>query len=257
MNRTFFGQQVPGYAISYPDGKPLVTITIPVGLLRLWDTGAVWCYAANSWDGLDGMLALAQRLNAEPLYVLGRPPDSPNPPSTESLVQFLTSLLNRANGRVKYWELWNEPAITSMYWNGSVSRLLEQSRLAYGLIKSRVPDSVILTPSFNDLDSYGYQFARDYLTQARGAWWQRMLRRVPKHADGVAYHSYHDHVADLKTLRTLTDLPVWLTETVNAPLAELAALGVKCVVHNAQIVDDLDASTTGKDWCGAYDALTK
>ncbi|MDP9203366.1 MAG: glycoside hydrolase family 44 protein [Gemmatimonadota bacterium] len=264
---SYFGHMVPGYIVA-ADGTTTSPITIPIGLLRLWDTGAVWYYiAANeplSWTGFDGFLTLAKNLEAEVMYVFGRAPEAECLPGTmvptlSAWTLFVQAVIERAQGRIKYWELWNEPAVASLYWaGGTVGELYERSAIAHGLIKAAVPNAVVLTPSFNDLpEHYSAVFVRAYLER---------MRNYGNAADAIAFHSYGDAVSDLKLLKShmaanRIDLPIYLTETVATPTVLAALAGkVGSVVHNAQIEgeDDLDASSgKGLAWAQAYKDLTK
>src|SRR5207237_6822956 len=65
VQRTFFGHMIQGSVVNR-DGSTTIPITIPIGTIRMWDTGAVWYYVGDrephNWDGFEGFIALGQRL---------------------------------------------------------------------------------------------------------------------------------------------------------------------------------------------------
>ncbi|MDP9202353.1 MAG: hypothetical protein M3P26_10550 [Gemmatimonadota bacterium] len=237
--RSFFGHMVPGYIVAADGGSP---IDISIGTLRMWD-GPTWEFIdeqgpSTNWSGFDGFLTLAERLNAEPLFVFGRPPvyqriagtGSPTPEAWES---FIDRVLDRGAGRIKLFETWNEPATEGP----CPEEMMELARI----LRARVPNALLLTPSFNELTTYGAAFADEYL-RLGGA----------RYADVIAFHSYSaDVTADIRVLRSLmakhkVDLPLWNTETVGiASLEQQAREGVERVVLNAQIRgnEDWNSST--------------
>ncbi|MDP9201852.1 MAG: hypothetical protein M3P26_07960, partial [Gemmatimonadota bacterium] len=119
IQKTFFGHMVQGSIVNR-DGSTTQPITIPIGTIRMWDTGAVWFYVGDrephNWDGFEGFIALGQRLGAELLYTFGRAPESQRirgtmVPTIEAWNAFVLLVAERASGRIRFWEMWNEPAV--------------------------------------------------------------------------------------------------------------------------------------------------
>lgn len=249
--RSFFGHMVQGELLTTPE-----KIMISIGTLRIWNNGASleWVYK-NNWQGFDLAVAYETSIGADILYVLAGEPTS-GLPELPIWRNFVGYAVQRAAGRIKIWETWNE----AVYCKGaSAEQVLDYARAAYEIIKAAVPGAIVLTPSFNELQTaYGAAFADDYLAaMAAGGGYG---------ADAIAFHSYGDPIADFNVLRYLMlkrsiDLPIYLTEGIATPeiLAALARLGLKCFVHNAQIAnqDDYDASTgRGLAWQNTFNQMT-
>jgi hypothetical protein len=230
LNNSFFGYMPNGGLISRDGDFAAVGETTKFGLIRMWDSGAVLTYiGANEpymWDGFDGYILFAESIDADLMYTFGRPPrevclPNTNIPTDEWWTKMVTILVSRSllfgntKSAIKYWEMWNEPAVNNE-WGlvGTRELLYERHRSAWYIIKAKCPDCVVLTPSFNDLlKDYGRTMADEYLKLmgTQGVW-----------ADGVAFHSYDGtpegvlHAASV--LRELMDahgvnLPLYLTET--------------------------------------------
>jgi len=129
---------------------------VPFGGLRLWDTGTTWAILNPSdgvydWTNLDNWLAAAQDHggNFSFLYTMAMtpqwassdpgdpscsygpgqcaPPNDLNPDGTgtdQHWKDFVQAIATHAAGRIRYWEMWNEPVnsnsgqATSLQWPG-------------------------------------------------------------------------------------------------------------------------------------------
>lgn len=225
------------------DGSTFQPVTVYFELLRLWDSRAVWWKMETDPHALEANMRFAENRGAHLMFVFGEPPldavhvSYNKVPTAEAWIQFVTDTVKESAGRIKYWELWNEPAYTQ-YWDGTPEELAEQSRVAYQIIKRLQPDAVVLSPSFTEVElPRGRAFLERYCA-AGGL----------TYCDGVAWHGYAGAVADLAgqvaALRVVVgDKPLWNTEYVvgsglglMAPSLQLqASLGVKCAVWNAEI----------------------
>ncbi|HWL39401.1 MAG TPA: glycosyl hydrolase [Gemmatimonadaceae bacterium] len=195
VTRESFGLMVDGGFLQYPSGtpRPGVTIDIPFGLIRTWDTGAVpYQIARGNWDGFDGILNFAAERQLEVMYCFGWHKDltpwelcvpGTQVPQILPWVALVNHILDRAAGRIKYWELWNEPAVGSLYWQGgTVQHLFQLAEHAARIIKARHPQSVLLTPAFNAIrEEYGRVFLDQYLA---------LMAKHGSSADRLAFHSY-------------------------------------------------------------------
>jgi polysaccharide biosynthesis protein PslG len=279
VQKAFFGHMVPGYIVNR-DGSTTVPVTIPIGTIRMWDTGAVWFYVGDrephNWDGFEGFIALGKRLGAELLYTFGRAPESQRirgtmVPTMAAWNAFVLLVAERASGRINFWEMWNEPAVASLYWaGGTIQDLVTRARSGYKIIKALDPDAVVLTPSFNEVLAYGGAFADQYF---------RAMNAGARSADAISFHSYAGTpervVAELNSLRAIMrrnriSLPIWCTEvalvgktsqetaTNLTRLHQIMASQVECLVWNAQIAgaEDYDASTMlGRAYKSVHDRL--
>jgi PKD repeat protein len=161
------------------------------GTLRLWDSGVDWheintSQGVYNWSNFDRWMTLAQQHNVEVVYVFGRVPNWANgsrgttvPPSNmQSWDDFVRAVVTRAAGRVKYWELWNEPNDTHFY-TGDMQTLITMAQHAYQIIKSVDPNAVVLSPSPTWTSTSPNQWMNSWL-QAGGG----------QYADIITFHGY-------------------------------------------------------------------
>jgi len=142
--------------------------TVSFAGIRTWDSCEVAWSVLNpsrgvyKWDHLDALLQLAQIHGVNVLYTFGRTPrwasENPNqecdydsgsclpPANVEDWDNFVRAIVTHSRGRIKYWEMWNEPN-QHEYWSGDVATLVTMARHAYAIIKSVDPSAQILSPS--------------------------------------------------------------------------------------------------------------
>ncbi len=139
--------------------------SVSFGIQRTWNAypAVFWeSVAPNSanynWTNLDNLVADSLSHNVEILYTMGHVPrwasSNPNGPCTDSATgtcyapdmnayaQYVTLLVNRYKGKIKYYELWNEPDAN---WAGSQAQLVAMAKVAYPIIKAA--GGIVLTPS--------------------------------------------------------------------------------------------------------------
>jgi hypothetical protein len=140
-------------------------------------------------------------------------------------------VVQRYRGRIKAYELWNEPNFSDMprdhnapgFFSGSVANMVEMARIARKVLDENDPEAVLSTPGFvNGPD-------RLELFLSSGG---------KKYVQAIAYHFYSENtdqfvrqiveVHDIMKRHGLEKLPLWNTETgveVNPPssLAQVAA----------------------------------
>ena len=112
-------------------------------------------YNQGTWDKYDEIVKLAEAANLQLIVRVDRPPawaradksrpESP-PENFEDFGDFVSALVTRYKGRVKHFQLWNEPNLGEE-WTGKPDpaayvRLL---RLGYQRAKEANPDAVILS----------------------------------------------------------------------------------------------------------------
>jgi hypothetical protein len=183
---TFFGMHML-HAVNGSTPWP----TDQFGALRLWDSGVDWHEIATSrgnynWSNFDMWMTLAQQHNVDVTYTFGRVPSWANGGQGTSVPMtnmqdwddFVKAVATRAAGRVKYWEIWNEPNDTH-FWTGNVATLVTMAQHAAQIIKSIDPNAVILTPSPTWTSTSPDQWMTQYL-QAGGG----------QYADVIAFHGY-------------------------------------------------------------------
>jgi hypothetical protein len=108
---------------------------------------------------------------------------------------FVYTLVDRYKGKIKYYQLWNEPN-SSGFWNGSIKDLVRMGQDAYAIVHEVDPGAQVLTPAIspsgypNKYDKWLADYLRAGGAQAAdiGAW-HGYLQAVtytapwPEHAD--------------------------------------------------------------------------
>jgi hypothetical protein len=171
-------------------------------------------------------LALAQANNVDVLYTFGATPDwaasgsgpqcpySPGscypPADVQDWDNFVTALVAHSAGRIKYWELWNEPNLDA-FWTGDLPTLVLLAQHAYRIIKTADPTSVVLSPSATGAATDLANFLNAYF--AAGG--------LP-YTDAVAFHGYPSTPEDLPAMvagvkgamasNGAAGKPIWNTE---------------------------------------------
>lgn len=148
---------------------PGTSDTVQFGGLRLWDSGTGWAEmntAAGTCDfsHMDDWVSEAQSNNADILYNLGRTPNwASSDPSDSSCayaddvggngqcwpptdlnsdgsgadsiwIGWVTSVVSRYKGQIKYYEIWNEWNI-SLFWKGTPQQLVRMTQDARCVIE--------------------------------------------------------------------------------------------------------------------------
>ncbi|NJL07267.1 MAG: hypothetical protein HC900_02665 [Methylacidiphilales bacterium] len=205
-----FGMHIHGWAYDWP--------TIPIGSRRNWDTWTVWA-TINSvedqydWNEFSTFLSTAEQHGLDVLFTLGGsnplwassdpyldcpPPDvtgrcaPPTPAAWEKWVNAVVAK-SRENiqpgspGRIKYWEIWNEPNF-STYWRGDMATMVDLARRAYRIIKAADPTAKVLTPAVATGPwggpEDGAKWLIDFLAQCSTG---------DPCADIVGFHAYSSH----------------------------------------------------------------
>lgn len=234
INLTFAADTPGTYAVAdvhltTVDGKPAPAgVKFPparFGTLRLWDSGTSWALIEpqpgkwvfdqlDRWvnaaaPGQDVILTLGQSptwASSDPQRITFYGAGASAPPrDLADWIDYITVVAQRYKGRIKYYEVWNEPNDPTFY-SGSVAELAKLTRTASETIRAIDPAArLILAPPY----SPGY--LDQYL--ATGA---------AKYADIIGYHAYatppEEAARQLANVRLvisrwkLTAMPLWDTE---------------------------------------------
>lgn len=206
----------------------------PLGFVRLWDMGGTrWFDVQPSPDVwrfelADAAVDQAQAHGAEVVYTLGPTPrwasarpDEPSPygfgtsaepADLESWKQYVSKLVKRYRGRVKYYELWNEPYFDGpgkkAYYTGSVETMVEMARLAQAILRENDPGAKLVSPGFTHEPKL---YLEKFLRAGGGAF-----------CDVIAFHFYSSTpeksfdkirlVRELLGRFNMSDKPLWNTE---------------------------------------------
>jgi hypothetical protein len=201
-------------------------------VIRLWNTGTAWKdleKSKGSWDfsRIDKYVAYVQNANptAHLLYTMGQTPQwASSSPTVTSLYgpgaagapkdmndwrNYVRTLAQRYSGRIKYWELWNEPDYVGNY-SGSTAQLVEMARIAREELKAADPTNVVVGPGYTA--GQGVPALDNFLAAGGGAY-----------IDAVGFHWYYasnpeslgasmDNVRGVMKAYNIGDKPLWNTE---------------------------------------------
>jgi len=220
---------------------------VSFGSWRLWDARVHWPQVETGrnqwqWDILDREVELAEKHHVDLLLPFGETPDW----ASSGPVQFLDKVSNgvlrremvgdvanlddwrtfvrtqalRYKGRIRYYEIWNEPNLPKERNVGDPKRMLVLAREAYLTLKDVDPSIKVVSPSPVNAD--GLEWLDHYLALGGG-----------KYADIIGYHFYvRSHPESMLQLivsakqimqkRGVGDKPLWNTESgwINSPLTD-------------------------------------
>ena len=129
--------------------------SLPFGSWRLWDTNTTWSQLEpqrGKWyfAHLDRLVAEAEAHSVKPMLVLAHSPEWASarpseasayrpgvvaePARIEDWENYVQAVASRYKGRIREYEIWNEPSDKSHY-SGSVSKLVELTCVAYRVLK--------------------------------------------------------------------------------------------------------------------------
>jgi hypothetical protein len=210
--------------------------SIPVGALRLWDTGTSWLNLETgpgqfTWGPLDTAVATSEAAGARPLLVLGQTPafhasrpgqDAAYGPGAASMPdpgawrRYVTAVATRYGDRIDY-QVWNETNVVG-YWTGTPRQMAELTVVASRAIREVVPGATVIAPPFAlRLPEQRRYFADFWSWQSRGI-------DLASAVDAVAVHLYppaddppEAQVGMVERAREVlaehdVRLPVWNTE---------------------------------------------
>jgi hypothetical protein len=175
--------------------------SVPFGSLRLWDTGVSWKEIERQpgtydFSLLDRWLSLAESQGTtDVLYTFGKTPEWCRPAGTKARTppadlgcwdRFVTAIVRHAHGRIRSWELWNEPNLNADP-AGEVATFVEMARRASRIIKGMDPRAIVVSPSaaYSGPGRPPVLWVRDFLAHGGGAY-----------VDAIAFHGYKKTVPE-------------------------------------------------------------
>jgi hypothetical protein len=248
-----------------PSGAPVSGgVPWPVtrfGTLRLWDSGTTWTALEPqkgvwNWQPLDIWVAAAEQhgiqdilltLGQTPAWASSDPSDvnyvgagAPAPPTNnQDWIDYVTAVAQRYQGRIRYYEIWNEPNDTT-YYSGTVAELAELTAEAYSAIKSVDPGNTVLSPA---------AYAPGYLDELLAA-------GVGSTVDMIAYHMYETppeetgaaitNVRLVMAANGIGSMPVWDTEGASGDNTVTEDVGAAYLVRKYLV--DLAFGSIRYDW---------
>lgn len=198
---SFFGMHI---AAQLAEGWP----SAPFGTQRIWDSwpNVGWTDLHTgpgtfNWAPLDNLVNDSVNHGVELVYTFGYVPRwaSSNPdgdcsgaspgscyaPSLTAWREFVNAITTRYQGRIKYWELWNEPDAGN-FWKGSHQQMADMVKQAYPIIKNI--GGIVLSPAPQGMNAHNWLDAH-FAAAGTG------------NADIVAFHGYvHGAPETLQTL---------------------------------------------------------
>jgi hypothetical protein len=204
------------------------------GAIRSWDaTHVSWddiSTASNvyDWSGFDAWMTYVSSHGLDVLYTFGRTPlwasSKPTahtgygpgqcapPTNIADWDNFVTAVVNRAAGRIKYWELWNEPQDRTEYC-GTIPQMVTMAQHAYNIIKAANPDFQVVTPATLYDKGAGPKWLDSYFADGGATY-----------TDIVSFHGYllapaEDHTQVVQDYQAVTrkynlqSKPLWNTES--------------------------------------------
>lgn len=163
--------------------------------------------APYDWSAFDEMVSLHERAGIEPQVLLSGTPrwavrkgidpanaGSSAPPDPGLWRVWVRAVAQRYAGRVRFWEIWNEPDI--FFFTGTTEEYLELLRIASEEIRAAVPRAVVMTGGFATLSHRDTKTGMLEAVLARHPWY-----------DAIAYHR-HGFFPDFRREIDLQLLPL-------------------------------------------------
>jgi hypothetical protein len=184
---------------------------------------------AYNWSRLDSIVSLAQSKGVDLMYVFVNTPrwasSSPNqycfegyvgcaaPPANMSdWENFVGAVAARYKGRIKYYEVWNEPNDLN-FWSGSTAQMVDMTRRAYNIVKGIDSAAVMLSPAPTWSKTTAWDWFNAFFSAGGGSY-----------VDVVSFHGYTgtnraesiftivDNVKKAMTAYGIGSKPMWITE---------------------------------------------
>jgi len=194
--------------------------SVPFGTLRLWDTHTKWLQmeprpGSYDWDVLDRWLDAAHEHHLEVLFTFGGVPEwitgdrnddkcqhknagsgSCHPPrdltedgtgSNQAWKDFVTAIVRHAHGRIKYWEVWNEPH-DLFFWHGNMAQMVRMTQDLRSIVKASDPEAMIVSPGTGWVNNHPESGKTDW----NGVYWTDAYLAAggKKYVDVIATHAY-------------------------------------------------------------------
>lgn len=212
--------------------------------------GGIWQGAAPregqwNWDRADQIIGLFEKYNIEPQWMLSYTPswaalpipqsiqeridagellpiksDHAKPPRPDSWRQFVAEAGRRYQGRVRYWEVWNEPDWRFFY--GSADQYLEMLKIAHEELKRIDSNNLVITGGFAVAGSEPPKNRPNPQMQ------EIVLRDGQEHFD---LHGHHEHGPFEKFMRQIDGIVMPMREQHLKTFKPLYFTETGCAVH--------------------------
>ncbi len=165
---SYFGLHIHRLVKKEPPHKERPWPSVPFKTWRLWDAGICWpeIQPDNGKDYnfsmLDKYVELAEEHSVEiviniglsPKWAAKRPNDksgygenltASEPRDIDDWKKYVKTIAGRYKGKIKYWEIWNEPDML-MFYTGSPKKMAELVKEAYIILKEVDPENKVISP---------------------------------------------------------------------------------------------------------------
>lgn len=169
------------------------TTTVPVWMPPVQRYIANWSNVETArgvydWAAFDAGLAHAVANNIDIIFVFLFTPSwanggaGVNVPATldQDFFDFVTAVVTRAAGHIKYWEVWNEVNDSPDFWSGTQAHMITYAQNVRAIVKADNPSHIVGTPSVATGGPGGAVYLLSYLLAGGAAY-----------ADAVIAHIYN------------------------------------------------------------------
>jgi hypothetical protein len=231
------------------------------------DAGARWTRAEFRWDRLETTRGrqswtefdhLVDSMNREGIAVQGiliGTPDWAKEPRTRFLPQginlpyndpqnmwarYVTDVVTRYKGKVRYWEVWNEPDYPDVFWGATVADYYQMLKVSYQTIKAVDPEAKVL------LAGMAFHFNPHFLEELVQLMAADSTAAANNHYfDILAWHTYSTpreilaRIADTRRIfgNIMGTRPIWLNETNVPPWDESRVNNSRPFTYSATITE--------------------
>jgi hypothetical protein len=222
----FFGMHIHRAATTTP--WPVV----PFSSWRLWDSEAAWLSlepAKGEWhfEKIDRYIELAESRKANILLVLGFPPQwaasrpnetgvagklgaSSEPANMDDWRNYIRIVATRYKGRIKYYEIWNEPE-DKLYYTGTVAKMVSLAEEAYAVLKDVDSSNMLGSPPITIRG--GLPWLRNYFQSGGNKWVDMVDVHIYVFPDAPeAMIGMYESFPAMLVQNNLSNKPVWNTE---------------------------------------------
>jgi hypothetical protein len=225
--RSYFGMHIHNADTSTP------WPSAHFGSWRLWDAHVSWPQLQpqrGQWDfrRLDKYVAMARLVDVDLLLPLGLSPawasaranevsayglgNAAEPVQLEDWKQYVRTVAMRYKGRIRHYELWNEPNLRNFY-SGDVDTMLSLAREAYAILKQAAPDNLLAAPATTE-GGKQLDWLNRYLAQGGGQYLDVLSHHfyVPRESPEAMLAVMRD-IQSILDKHGLSNKPIWNTET--------------------------------------------
>lgn len=237
ISASYFGMHIHRVGRTQPWLKHGDTLTAwpspKFGGWRLWDAYVSWPYLEpqrGQWDFrlMDQYVSMAQSAGVDVLLPLGLTPpwasarpreessyspgNAAEPRDIEDWRNYVRSVAQRYKGRIRNYELWNEPNLPGFF-SGRPEDMVVLAREAYRILKSVDPENRLVAPATTG-DKESLAWLDRYLALGGGYYLDILSHHFyVAQTQPEAMLPYIERVRDVAARYGLSNIPLWNTES--------------------------------------------